>query len=148
MPCLYPKLTSVATRPAFGPALRELHERASKLVHGQVGRVEHTVGSTLDRSQPRPFLRNTFEHGPVRRERVRPPRLREPAHQRAVARFKENQDRSKCLPPTEISERAGKLCEEVRVPHVGDDRRRPWRAPFGGNVALDAIGEGAQERDR
>ena len=107
--------------PRLRAIARQTHEELPQLVDRHVRRVHDLVRHVADAVEPRPLFTDPLARRAVRRERVRPPRLAEPPHERVVARFEEDQHRVEPRHLPQPAEDHRKLREEVALAHVDDD---------------------------
>ena len=75
-----------------------------------------------DGVQPRPLVADALADRPIRRQRMRPPRLAEAPHERRVARLEEDQHRVEPRHLPQPPEDRRELRQEAALAHVDDDR--------------------------
>ena len=146
-PCLNPKLRSVTTSCARGAVARQPHEEAA------AARAPSCPTCRRSRRpcarigvQPRALVADPLADRSVRRQRMRPPRLAEPPHQRVVARLEEDQHRVRAAASSAAVGRSrGNDDEESAFAHVDDDRRPSSMSP---PARSDSFGQRRNERRR
>ena len=101
---------------------RQPHEELPQLVYGHVGRVDDLVGHVADGVEARALFADSLAGGAARRERMRPPRLAEAAHERRVARLEEDENRVQLRQLAQAAEDFRKRRQESPFAHVDHDR--------------------------
>ncbi len=100
---------------------RHPHENVAQLVHRQVRGVEDQVRHRADGIELLPLLGNALAGGSIGRQRMRAPRLAEPAHERGIAGFEEDERRLHVALRLQLPVDARKLGQEASLPYVDDD---------------------------
>ena len=126
------------------PAARDACEHVAQLVHGHRRGVHDVVGHASHRLHRLALFADALDGGTVGRQRVRPARLAEPAHQGGLGRLEKDEHRIQAPHLLQATVDAREVREQLSLADVDDDGRARDLAAG----AQRQLGQHRKQRDR